>query len=54
MTFSAVLGFFVPWLLVKLGADHAAGSAPIITSIKDITSLLIYFGFVTVFLSHLL
>jgi magnesium transporter len=27
-----------------MGVDHAAGSAPIITSIKDIAGLLIYFG----------
>jgi len=54
MTVSALLGFVVPWFLVKIGTDHAAGAAPIITSIKDITALLIYFAFVTLFLSHLL
>jgi len=54
MTVSALLGFLVPWFLVKIGTDHAAGAAPIITSIKDITALLIYFAFVTLFLSHLL
>ncbi len=54
MTLSALLGYLVPWVLVKLGTDHAAGSAPIITSIKDVSGLLIYFGFVTLFLSHLL
>ena len=54
MTISALLGFLVPWLLVKVGADHAAGSAPIITSIKDITGLTIYFTFVTLLLSHML
>lgn len=54
VTLSAALGFLVPWALVKLGVDQAAGGAPIITSIKDITGLLIYFGFVTLFLSHMM
>jgi len=54
VTLSAALGFLVPWLLVKFGVDQAAGSAPIITSIKDISGLLIYFGFVTLFLSHMM
>ncbi len=54
VTLSAALGFFVPWLLVKLGVDQAAGSAPIITSVKDISGLLIYFSFTALFLGHLL
>jgi magnesium transporter len=54
VTLSAALGFIVPWALVRIGADQAAGAAPIITSIKDISGLLIYFGFVTLFLSHML
>jgi magnesium transporter len=33
----------VPFLLLKTGADQAAASAPFITTIKDITGLLIYF-----------
>ncbi|MCL2546579.1 MAG: magnesium transporter [Oscillospiraceae bacterium] len=54
MTLAALLGFLVPFLLIKLGIDQAAGSAPIITSIKDIAGLLIYFVSVSIFLSHLL
>jgi magnesium transporter len=38
------LGFIVPIVLIKLGFDQAAGSDPVITTIKDITGLLIYFG----------
>ncbi|MDR2703959.1 MAG: magnesium transporter [Cellulomonadaceae bacterium] len=54
VTLSALLGFLVPWALVKIGTDQAAGSAPIITSIKDITGLIIYFGFIALFMSHML
>ncbi|MCL2856650.1 MAG: magnesium transporter [Oscillospiraceae bacterium] len=50
MTLAALLGFLVPFVLIKLNVDQAAGSAPIITSIKDIAGLLIYFMFVSVFL----
>ena len=54
MTLAASLGFLVPYMLVKLNVDQAAGSAPIITSIKDISGLLIYFGFVYLFMAHML
>jgi len=54
MTLAAFLGFLVPFILIKLNVDQAAGSAPIITSIKDISGLVIYFGLVTFFLGHLL
>ena len=47
-------GFFIPRLLVKLGFDQAAGSDPFITTIKDVTGLLIYFTSVHLFLAHLL
>ncbi|QAY62615.1 magnesium transporter [Xylanimonas allomyrinae] len=54
MTLASLLGFLVPYVLIRLGIDQAAGSAPIITSIKDIAGLLIYFGFVSLFLAHLM
>lgn len=50
MTVASLLGFLVPFVLIKLNVDQAAGSAPIITSIKDIVGLIIYFLFVSVFL----
>ncbi len=43
VTFASFLGFFLPWLLVKLGADHAPGADPFITTIKDFTGLAVYF-----------
>jgi len=54
MTLAALLGFLVPYVLIKFNVDQAAGSAPIITSIKDIAGLLIYFVCVNVFLGYLL
>ena len=50
MVVASFLGFWVPFILIKLNLDQAAGSAPIITSIKDIAGLLIYFMFVSIFL----
>ncbi|HDQ72154.1 MAG TPA: magnesium transporter [Chloroflexi bacterium] len=40
---ATTLGFLIPYVLVRVGADPAAGADPIITTIKDITGLLIYF-----------
>ena len=54
MTLAAALGFLVPFVLIKLNIDQAAGSAPIITSIKDIAGLFIYFISVNALLGHLL
>ena len=54
MSLAALLGFLVPFVLLKLNVDQAAGSAPIITSIKDISGLFIYFVLVSTFLRHLL
>jgi magnesium transporter len=54
MTMAATLGFSIPYLLVKVGTDMAAGADPIITTIKDVTGLLIYFGLAHLFMSALL
>jgi len=53
MSLAALLGFLVPYVLIKINVDQAAGAAPIITSIKDISGLLIYFVLVSVFMGHL-
>ena len=47
---AASAGFLVPFFLIKIGADQAAGSGPIITSIKDITGLLVYFLLIITFI----
>ncbi|MCL2755737.1 MAG: magnesium transporter [Firmicutes bacterium] len=54
MTLAALLGFLIPWILVKLKLDQAAGSAPIITTIKDVLGLLIYFVLVATLMSSLI
>ena len=46
MTLASALGFLVPFALIKLNVDQAAGSAPVITSIKDISGLFIYFALI--------
>ena len=53
ITLASFLGFFVPFLLIKINIDQAAGSAPIITSIKDIVGLLVYFLSITLFMGIL-
>ena len=41
---AALVGFAIPWLLYLAGQDPAAASNPIITTIKDVSGLLIYFS----------
>lgn len=50
MMLGTFLGFIVPYVLIKLNLDQAAGTDPIITSIKDVTGLLIYFFLVQLLL----
>ncbi len=51
---ASLVGFGVPWIMHRIGADPAAASNPFITTIKDISGLLIYFGIATLLLGHLL
>ncbi len=54
VTLATMLGFLIPYTLMKLGVDPAVGADPIITTIKDITGLLIYFVLAVVILGPLL
>jgi len=54
MTLASFLGFVIPYLLIKLKLDQATGTGPLITSIKDITGLTIYFVLVNWLLGHLI
>ncbi|KZE69552.1 magnesium transporter [Fictibacillus phosphorivorans] len=47
-------GTLIPLLLYRLKIDPAVASGPLITTLNDIFSLLVYFGTATMFLSHLL
>lgn len=50
VTLAATLGFVIPWALYKLDMDQAAGAGPILTTIKDISGLLIYFYLASLFM----
>ncbi len=54
MTLATALGFLIPYILFKLNIDQAAGADPIITTIKDITGLLIYFVSAHYFLGYMM
>ncbi|KGA96224.1 magnesium transporter [Alkalihalobacillus alcalophilus ATCC 27647 = CGMCC 1.3604] len=47
-------GTIIPLILYRVGVDPAVASGPLITTLNDIFSLLIYFGTATMFLSHIL
>nr|WP_241431372.1 magnesium transporter [Natronococcus amylolyticus] len=51
---ASTVGYVIPWLMNKLGFDPAAASDPLITTVKDITALLIYFGLAAVLLAELI
>ncbi|MCL2521497.1 MAG: magnesium transporter [Erysipelotrichales bacterium] len=40
---AATLGFLIPYILIKFKADQASGTGPIITSLKDIIAIIVYF-----------
>ena len=44
MTVSSLVGSFVPVIFMKIHIDPAVASGPFITTINDITALLIYYG----------
>ncbi|WP_088105723.1 magnesium transporter [Halalkalibacter urbisdiaboli] len=46
-------GTIIPLTLYRFGIDPAVASGPLITTLNDIFSLLIYFGIATTFLHHL-
>lgn len=47
-------GTIIPLVLYRFNVDPAVASGPLITTINDILSLLIYFGVATMFISHLM
>lgn len=50
---AALVGFLIPWLVYLIGQDPAAASNPIVTTIKDVSGLLIYFGLATLLVLEL-
>ena len=54
MFISSFIGSFSPIMLNKLNIDPAFASGPILTTINDIISLVIYFGLATLMFSNML
>lgn len=50
---ATIAGSFIPLLIHKLGVDPAVASGPFITTLNDITSILIYLGLATNFISQI-
>lgn len=50
----SVMGSMLPFILRRLGADPASSSAPFVSTLVDVTGLIIYFTFATLILSGLL
>jgi len=54
VTLAAVVGFLMPFLLLKLKLDQAAGAAPLITAVKDLVGISTYFILATLLFSSLI
>nr|WP_106783855.1 magnesium transporter [Lysinibacillus timonensis] len=50
---ATVAGSFIPLLIHKLGVDPAVASGPFITTLNDVTSILIYLGLATTLISQI-
>ncbi|MFD2555834.1 magnesium transporter [Sphingobacterium tabacisoli] len=50
----SLTGSMLPFILRRLGADPASSSAPFVSTLVDVTGLLIYFTFITLILSGVL
>jgi len=53
LVIGTLTGTIIPIFLYKLNMDPAVASGPLITTINDILSLLVYFGIATLFISQL-
>lgn len=54
LTVATLSGALIPLIMERLNIDPAVASGPFITTLNDITSVLIYFGMATAFMSLLL
>ncbi len=54
ITLAAVIGTLIPLLFWKMGVDPAITAGPFVTTIKDVTGLLIYFYTATLFMDKLI
>ncbi len=51
---ATLAGSFIPLLMHKLGIDPAVASGPFITTLNDVTSLLIYLGLASTFINQIM
>lgn len=54
LIFGTLAGTIIPLILHRLKIDPAIASGPLITTLNDILSLLVYFGIATAFISRLM
>lgn len=54
MTVSSFIGTIIPIIFLKLKIDPAVASGPFITTINDVTALLIYYGLAALLMSSLI
>ena len=54
MLISGLIGTIIPIILQKLKIDPAVASGPFITSINDVTAIVIYYGIALIVFSYLL
>ncbi|MBO0450133.1 magnesium transporter [Enterococcus sp. MJM12] len=52
ITVANLAGSFIPMLMDKLGFDPAVASGPFITTLSDLTSVLIYFNIASLFMQY--
>lgn len=52
ITVANLAGSFIPMLMDRLGFDPAVASGPFITTLSDLTSVLIYFNIASLFMSY--
>ncbi len=50
---ASATGALLPLALERLGFDPAVASGPVLSTVNDITGILIYFGLAAALLSHL-
>lgn len=51
---ATLAGSFIPLLMHKFGIDPAVASGPFITTLNDVTSILIYLGLATTFINQIM
>jgi len=54
LTVATLSGALIPLIMERLNIDPAVASGPFITTLNDITSVIIYFGMATAFMSFLI